>query len=195
MVTKSLLYLHGFNSSPASVKASQAQVYFNQSQRYHLEVPALPPEPKQAITLLRDMIESGDISGVIGSSLGGYYSLFLHAEYELPAVLINPAVKPFELLTDYIGTNTNMYTGERYEVKAEHMQQLLELESSPDALDLSHLFLLSETDDEVLDYREAANKLVGAKMYLTRGGDHSYQSFASHLPAILSFFDRILFKS
>lgn len=195
MAIKRLLYLHGFNSSPASVKASQAQSYFNQSNRYQLEVPALPPEPREAIALIKNIIEYGDISGVVGSSLGGYYSLFLHAEYDLPAALINPAAKPFELLTDYIGINTNMYTGEQYEVKAEHMQQLLELEQSSDAFNLSRLFLLSEADDEVLNYREAAEKLSGAKMYLTRGGDHSYQAFATHLPAIQSFFDRILLKS
>lgn len=195
MAIKSLLYLHGFNSSPSSIKASQAQTYFKHSARYRLEVPALPPEPRQAISLLSDIIEQGDISGVVGSSLGGYYSLFLHAKYDLPAALINPAAKPFELLTDYIGINTNMYTGEQYEVKPEHMQQLLELNLSSNAFDLSRLFLLSETDDEVLNYRDAVEKLVGAKMYLTRGGDHSYQAFATHLPAIQSFFDRILFKS
>ncbi len=195
MAIKRLLYLHGFNSSPASVKASLAQSYFSQSDRYQLDVPALPPEPQQAIALVSGIIEHSDISGVVGSSLGGYYSLFLHAEYDLPAALINPAAKPFELLAEYIGLNTNMYTGEQYEVKAEHMQQLLELDQAAEAFDLSRLFLLSETDDEVLNYREAAEKLSGAKMYLTRGGDHSYQAFATHLPAIQTFFDRILFKS
>ncbi len=195
MAIKRLLYLHGFNSSPASVKASLAQSYFSQSDRYQLDVPALPPEPQQAIALVSGIIEHSDISGVVRSSLGGYYSLFLHAEYDLPAALINPAAKPFELLAEYIGLNTNMYTGEQYEVKAEHMQQLLELDQAAEAFDLSRLFLLSETDDEVLNYREAAEKLSGAKMYLTRGGDHSYQAFATHLPAIQTFFDRILFKS
>lgn len=195
MAIKSLLYLHGFNSSPASQKAAAAHSYFSQSNRYSLEVPALPIEPQHAISLLSEIIEQGNVSGVIGSSLGGYYSLFLHVKYNLPAVLINPAAKPYELLTDYIGTNTNMYTGEEYEVKGVHMQQLLEIDVAADAFDLTRLFLLSETDDEVLNYREAAVKLSGAKMYLTRGGDHSYQAFASHLPAIQSFFDRILFKS
>ena len=195
MVIKSILYLHGFNSSPASVKASQAQAFFAGSSCYRLCVPKLPPEPQLAISLVTRLIEQEQIAGVVGSSLGGYYSLFLHAKFALPAVLINPAARPYELLTDYIGENTNMYTGERYEVKAEHMQQLLELDVSPNSVDLSRLFLLSETGDEVLNYREAAQKLSGAKMYLTRGGDHSYQAFVAHLPAIQRFFDRILFKS
>ena len=71
----------------------------------------------------------------------------------------------------------------------------LAVEFEDDQVAKNCLFLLSETDDEVLNYREAAVKLCGAKMYLTRGGDHSYQAFATHLPAIQRFFDRILSKS
>lgn len=195
MATKSLLYLHGFNSSPASQKAAAALQYFNQNNAYRLEVPKLPPEPERAIDFICSLVEGGDIAGVVGSSLGGYYSLFMHVKYKLPAVLLNPAIRPYELLADYIGVNTNMYTGEQYEVKPEHMQQLLNLEVPDDAVDLSRLFLLCESEDEVLSYREAVGKLKGAKLYLTRGGDHSYQAFAEHLPAIHSFFDRILSKS
>lgn len=195
MATKSLLYLHGFNSSPASQKAAAALQYFDNNNAYRLEIPKLPPEPENAVALISSLVEGGDISGVVGSSLGGYYSLFVHVRYKLPAVLLNPAIRPYELLSDYVGLNTNMYTGEQYEVKPEHMQQLLDLDVSADALDLSRLFLLCESEDEVLSYREAVQKLRGAKLYLTRGGDHSYQAFVEHLPAIHSFFDRILSKS
>ena len=195
MATKSLLYLHGFNSSPDSHKAAAALQYFGNNNAYRLEIPKLPPEPENAIDLISSLVEGGDIAGVIGSSLGGYYSLSLHVKYKLPAVLLNPAIRPYELLCDYIGINTNMYTGEQYEVKPEHMQQLLDLEVPADAVDLSRLFLLCESEDEVLSYCEAVQKLRGAKLYLTRGGDHSYQAFAEHLPAIHSFFDRILSKS
>lgn len=160
-----------------------------------LSVPALPPEPREAIALVAEMHEETPFSGIIGSSLGGYYSMYLHRKYGLPAALVNPAAKPFELLVDYIGINTNMYTGEQYEIKAEHMEQLLELQVDRSDLVLSRLFLLTESDDETLDYRQAAEKLVGAKMYLSRGGDHSYTHFSAHLPAIKNFFDGILLKS
>lgn len=132
---------------------------------------------------------------MIGSSLGGFYSLYLHVNYALPAVLINPAVRPYELLSDYIGINKNMYTGVEYEVKSEHMEQLLALDVDRTSLKLSQLFLLTESEDETLNYQEAALKLLGAKMYLSRGGDHSYTSFTKHLPTIEHFFNRISSKS
>lgn len=223
MAINTLLYLHGFNSSPSSEKAQQTQRFFNGSlpesfseplsesdvardlsemlgekqggNAYSVIVPALPAEPAKAIAMLKNVIQTENVTGLIGSSLGGYYSMYLHAMYKLPAVLINPAVRPYELLSDYIGLNTNMYTGETYEVKAEHMEQLKALDLGSNTLELNRLFLLTESEDEVLSYQQAAEKLLGAKMYLSRGGDHSYVDFTRRLPAIAHFFNGILAKS
>ncbi|KZX84207.1 hypothetical protein A3715_04500 [Oleiphilus sp. HI0009] len=195
MATKRLLYLHGFNSSPASEKANQTCSYFAENDLFRIDIPALPAEPSKAIDLLENKLQVAEYSGLIGSSLGGFYSLYLHVNYALPAVLINPAVRPYELLSDYIGINKNMYTGVEYEVKSEHMEQLLALDVDRTSLKLSQLFLLTESEDETLNYQEAALKLLGAKMYLSRGGDHSYTSFTKHLPTIEHFFNRISSKS
>ena len=62
--------------------------------------------------------------GLMGSSLGGYLSTYLSEKFELPAVLINPAVKPFELLDDHLGEQQNPYTHEVYHVTEAHLQQL-----------------------------------------------------------------------
>lgn len=195
MATKRLLYLHGFNSSPASEKANQTCSYFAENDLFRIDIPALPAEPSKAIDLLENKLQVAEYSGLIGSSLGGFYSLYLHVNYALPAVLINPAVRPYELLSDYIGINKNMYTGVEYDVKSEHMEQLLALDVDRTSLKLSQLFLLTESEDETLNYQEAALKLLGAKMYLSRGGDHSYTSFTKHLPTIEHFFNRISSKS
>jgi uncharacterized protein len=189
VATKKLLYLHGFNSSPKSEKAQKFKTYFNATNSYDVLVPELPPEPFDAIALSSELIASeAGIQGIIGSSLGGYYGLNLHAKFKLPLVLINPAAKPYLLLQAYIGENTNYYTGETYHVTPPHMEHLLALDVEDSELDMTRLFLLTQTQDEVLDYRDAALRLCRAKIDIQRGGDHSYQRFERRLPAIESFF-------
>jgi len=134
-----------------------------------------------------ERFEPGQLMGFIGSSLGGYYSLYLKNRFEVPAVLINPAIRPYELLTDYLGENTNLYTGETYEVRPEHMDELRAFDRVGKTR-LDDILLLTQTGDEVLDFSLAVNELRGAQMWIQYGGDHAFQDCSSALPAIRSFF-------
>jgi predicted esterase YcpF (UPF0227 family) len=51
---------------------------------------------------------------LVGSSLGGYYATWLAERHGLQAVLVNPACSPLTL-SDYLGTQTHMYTGEPFD--------------------------------------------------------------------------------
>jgi len=97
-----ILYLHGFNSSPESHKARVLQRYMEQSGLDdYIEIPEIPPQPAHAIALLKQRTEAlGQLGGVsfVGSSLGGFYATWLAEQYNGAAVLINPAVKPHQLL-------------------------------------------------------------------------------------------------
>ena len=68
--------------------------------------------PAQTIRELRAVIDARDDFEIklIGSSLGGFYATFLSEEYDLPAVLINPAVRPFRFLETIIGEHRNYYS-------------------------------------------------------------------------------------
>jgi hypothetical protein len=185
-----LLYLHGFNSSPASFKARFLGDFLQQRNlRQHYLVPALSHEPQAALQSVQRLIESrldeADIT-LIGSSLGGYYATCLAERYDLRAVLVNPAVYPYRLLKDYLGVNRNYYNDAEYEITLEHMQQLLDMEVARISRPERYLVLL-QTADETLDYREAAEKFSDAQLIIEPGGSHSFDNFERVIPQILQF--------
>ena len=147
--------------------------------------PALPHQPAAAAQLLEDLVRTHPHSAVVGSSLGGYYATYLAEKFALPAVLINPAVRPYELLVEALGRQKNYRSGEEYDFTEQHIEQLRTLEV--DAITPSRYFLMVETADEVLDYRSAVERYRDARHLIVEGGDHGFQSFAVHLDAALKF--------
>ena len=182
-----LLYLHGFNSASSSHKAQVLQGAMTRLNRgAQFFAPDLPHRPAQAIALLETLIEKlPQTSTLVGSSLGGYYATYLSERHGLKAVLINPAVAPYRLLAPLLGPQQNYYTGETYEFTPQHLAELTALEMA--VLHPQHYFLLVQTGDEVLDYRDAVARYAAAKQSVIPGGDHGFQQFENYLNDILAF--------
>ncbi len=152
-------------------------------------VPTLAPYPRQAAEQLKQLIlnyKNDYRIGVVGSSLGGYFSIWLNHLFDVPAVLINPAIRPYDLLVGYLGSQVNPYTNEHYELKIEHMDELKALDVSKIAQP-QRLWLLQQEGDEVLDYRQAVEKLHQAKQTVEAGGDHSFVEFERYPQSIIQF--------
>ncbi|MBY5923420.1 YqiA/YcfP family alpha/beta fold hydrolase [Ferrimonas balearica] len=193
-----LLYLHGFNSAPSSTKATQvAQYVATHHPQEPLAMPRLATAPsavrEQLLPLAQTALKAGEPLRLMGSSLGGYLASYLletlvaeTGQDQLKAVLINPAVRPYELLADYIGEQENPYTGERYRVEPEHMGQLQAMDT-PVLLQPERYMVLLQTGDEVLDYRQAEAKYRLGQLRVERGGDHSFQGFEQRLPEAFAF--------
>jgi len=185
-----IVYLHGFNSSPQSHKAEVLHRYLQSGGCGEaLQVPRLSHWPREAVVQAADVIEARlgiEPVCLAGSSLGGYYATWLAERYDLRAVLINPAIRPYRLLADYLGTQSNPYTGETYELTREHMAQLRELEPA-ELSDPQRFLVLLQTGDEVLDYREALEYYGSAQCRVTEGGDHAYRDFETVVEELLDF--------
>ena len=186
-----IIYLHGFRSAPASIKAQALKARMTErglADRFWCE--QLPVSPRAAIALAEAAIGRARAAGltptVVGSSLGGYYATWLAEHHDLQAVLVNPAVvAPLELGA-YVGTQDNMYTGERFEFTRGHIDELRALEV-PAVSRPQRYWLLVETGDEVLDYRHAVDKYAGARQTVLEGGDHGFSRWGDYLDAVIAF--------
>ncbi len=186
------LYIHGFNSSPASKKACDFAAYCeSRGMKSRLQIPELSFVPQQAMAALVEWVEdrvntTNSTLVLIGSSLGGYYATYLAERFGLKAVLINPAVRPYELWQDHLGINTNYYSGKSYEITRQHIEQLRRFEVDKLSCPEDYL-LLAQTGDETLDYRRAVEKYKQSPQIIQPGGSHSFDNFAAMLPGIFKF--------
>lgn len=184
-----IIYIHGFNSSPLSHKAqSLTQRMTELGIADDLLVPQLSAYPEQAMEQLQACVTSCGSSRpvLIGSSLGGYYAIWLAERYGLKAILINPAIYPFKLLVEYLGVNQNIYTDTRYILEPRHVELMKSYEveqiSQPE-----DYWLLLETGDETLDYHEAENKFSDSRKTIHQGGSHEFLNFDNMLDDILRY--------
>ena len=190
MRTTHLLYLHGFRSSPQSVKA-QIMAQRVQALRAGLTwwCPQLPASPAQAMDLLLAGTATwprGQMA-VMGSSLGGFYAAWLSAHLSVPAVLINPAVHPSRDLARYIGEHPVWQDpAQSIFFEPAYVQELMELESQPLPTWPVTLALIAK-GDEVLDWREMLARHQAGQVCLIEGSDHALSDFEDHLPQILEF--------
>lgn len=186
-MTTSILYIHGLNSSPASLKASQLQRAMAQlGLAAQLRVPALHHHPRQAIAQLEALITELGRPVLVGSSLGGYYATHLAERHGLPALLINPAVRPHLRFDGYLGPQKNYYSDETWELTADHVSALAELDIAM-LQDPARYQVWLQTADETLDYRDAQRYYRACALRIQAGGDHGFQGFAERLSMLFAF--------
>lgn len=184
-----ILYIHGFASSGFGEKAQKFKEYFEEE----ILTISLPTIPNLAIDTLEQIIEfalnKDEKVCLIGSSLGGFYSLYLANKYDLKAVLINPAVNPWGTLHRYEGVEfvTNYYDKSRFEFTQNHIKSLKNYEVKTLKNPQNFITLLQE-EDEVLDFNEAAIKLEETELIIEEGGSHSFDGVERYFRKISSFF-------
>jgi predicted esterase YcpF (UPF0227 family) len=202
MPTTHLLYLHGFRSSPQSMKA---RIMAREVALHHPHViwccPQLLPSPAQAMAQIRQLTHAwpSQHMAVVGSSLGGLYATVLAYERQCPLVLLNPAVDPQQHAARLVGEHLPWHgVGEPVLFEKKHVNELGFLRSTVLNLELSFLssncapppaLLIAETGDEVLDWREMVTAFPQATQRIVQGGDHAMSDFDDHLDAVMQFLD------
>jgi predicted esterase YcpF (UPF0227 family) len=187
-----LLYIHGFLSSPRSLKAVQVGDWLHANRpdiTFHC--PFLTPYPDATRATLEDIVEHHlrETVYLMGSSLGGFWATWLTEKYNLKAVLINPAVQLCVFKPEYIHTELkNYHTADTYYLTEKHVA-MFRLIERPEIKRHGNYWLLLQTGDATLDYRLAVMKYAGCRQLVEEGGDHGFQNFERHIPAAIAFLE------
>ncbi len=121
-----IIYIHGFGSSGQGTKAKQFREYFASIGEPFI-APSLSYVPELAISTLEELINTYDDVTFMGSSLGGYYGIYLSQKYDVRCVLINPSTQPTETLraiSEEEGTAKNYYDESRFAWLESHLRML-----------------------------------------------------------------------
>ena len=184
-----ILYLHGFRSSPKSMKArvmGERMAALGLSGRFIC--PQLPASPKLAMELALSLIVgiAAQELTIVGSSLGGYYATWLAERIGCRAVLLNPAIVPLKDLDQHVGVTTQYHSDQPFEFKQEYIEELRALAVHP-VTRQERYFLIAATGDEVLDYRDMVAHYAGARQHVIEGSDHGIAEFPDYLDEVLEF--------
>ena len=198
MVRMQIIYLHGFRSGPMSKKGQQLKQYCANYNLAQVHLPDLNKPPKHVLRDISKLIESLPLDHValVGSSLGGFYATYLVAKYGCPAVLINPAMQPWQLFEDLFGIEQiPLKVTDSWTLDADQLQQLQSIADTK----LKHadkILVLLQRGDEVLDYRQAQRYYSAAQpsaLILTDAdGNHAMDDFEEKLPFVLRFLSTAL---
>ena len=184
-----ILYLHGFRSSPLSMKGrllAGRMAALGRADEY--VAPQLPASPRlameQAVALVAH-VPAQELC-IVGSSLGGYYATWMAEQLGCRAVLLNPAVTPLLDLEKYVGVTTMYHSDEPFEFRREYIDELRAF-AVPAITRPERYFLIAATGDEVLDYRTMVAHYAGARQHVIDGSDHGISEFAQYVDAVLAF--------
>lgn len=187
-----VIYLHGFRSSPQSSKAVAVGEDLRREGIGYV-CPALDIAPltamRQAQSAIDEALAIGHCIRLIGSSLGGFYASTLMerhpARAHFKAALLNPAPWPARDLAPHVGPLPAWHSDEILEFRKDYIDDLKALEvgiTSPE-----RYLLVAAKGDELLDWNEMVARYPGAHHCVIEGSDHGLSDFDAHWPRIKSF--------
>ena len=140
--------------------------------------------PKQVVHELEgdinELITEGHNVALVGDCIGGYYASHMASKYRLPAILINPLVKPYEslLLASLLEDKErelNLVQGE--------LQEMETAIKEPDSV-----MVMLQKGDKLQDYKQAREYYIDCKQIILDGGSHQFDNLKDWVANIKNFF-------
>ena len=164
---KNILYIHGIGSTGGGNTVTMLRKAFPNS---NIDSPEIPTMPKEAFKFIRNIVKDNKYDFIIGTSLGGFYTMMISG---IPKLLINPALHASTDIETAIGRGTHNYFNKRksgevtYTVDDVYINELKELENRyynnwKDSEYVTETRAIFGTKDELLnhinDYKNEFNK-------------------------------------
>ena len=189
-----ICYIHGFLSGSAAVKSTILKNYIIKNRPdLTFSAPDFPDTPQEAhdalIAYFEDLTQKYPQIGLVGSSMGGFFSTLLSGVFGFKAVLLNPCVHPQDYFQNLIGDHVNEVTGERFTLKPQMLHTLKALDASI-AFNPSKIKVYLQDGDEVLDYKKSLSFYKKSEIVLMHGGCHAFTDFINIVPNVLDFLEK-----
>jgi predicted esterase YcpF (UPF0227 family) len=183
---RSLIYLHGLNSSSRSHKAGVLRERFAPRPVLAPSYPAHRPE--EAVAVLSEAFAG--VAGkppplVVGSSMGAFYGQYLARRFPVAHLfMINPALTPWDLLARFDGQRMTTAAGETYCVTRRLVERTRRF-GVGDPCDGVPTTLFLDAGDQVIDYRIALGQYRDCgRVLVYPGGDHAFAHLAEAMAVI-----------
>ena len=101
MMTKKILFLHGFFASGSCIPAQALRQAF--TGKAEVLTPDLPLHPKEALTFIEEICKQEKPCVLVGNSNGAFLAQIVASRLEIPALLGNPYLEMTRFLIERIG--------------------------------------------------------------------------------------------
>lgn len=187
-----IIYIHGFRSSGDSSKAALLKEKYPD---INVISPTFSANPIEVIEHLKRIL--AELSGktlLLGTSLGGFYSLYFAYCHGYTCCAINPAWQPQVTLKRKIGTHTRYDSEEIYDFRPEYIGILEELmeEIKAGQPEKHQVNLYLSTDDEELSFDGIDSVFIvcNSKKWFDNSG-HRFSRFPEIIDEIVSILGQI----
>ena len=185
------IYLHGFNSdqNPTSDKLKELgklgeviTLRYNSFATYE----DILEDLKEKVKKQSRNRPPGEVA-LVGTSLGGYWAGTLSGIFGLPAILLNPAVRPGKTLQRHVGITLKNFVSGEVNTLSEDVPK-----SYPELSKRGILKIMVDEGDEVLDPYDTKEFFVDYGPILFKGGSHRFEHMQEALPHIEKFLNRLI---
>ncbi|PVV09579.1 MAG: hypothetical protein B6D77_10005 [gamma proteobacterium symbiont of Ctena orbiculata] len=196
-----IIYLHGLNSAGSSGKAAVLRESLPElkvitpTYPAHTAAKAVATLTHSLQPLLQEERNADEPRVIVGSSMGGFYGAWLAQRLGIHhLVMINPALRPWELLLQVVGWQYNQAQDERYYLSSEMVAATRGFAVEPSANGVPTTLLLDK-GDELIDYRIAEGIYRGiGDIHCFEGGSHTFDHMVEAVGIVAEIHQRVAEK-